>query len=146
MGHLGDGWSRMTPAGMTASSLCLSDLQQASSGVLSWWWQDKRRAWKCASIFFVPLCVLCLLSGPGPESMWEARGKGMAAAKHTKPGLLVQSITCIMFSNNYCPRQTVPSLRGILIPAKTIICFTLLHLVPALHLIKLQNSPRYDIL
>lgn len=98
------------------------------------------------AFFFVPLRVLCLLSGPGPESMWEAPGKGMAALKHTRPGLLVQSIMCTMFFNNYCPKQTVPSLRGILIPAKTMICFTLLHLVPALLLIKLQNSPRYDIL
>lgn len=95
------------------------------------------------AFFCVPLRVLCLLSGPGPESMWEAPGKEMAA---TKPGLLVQSIMCTMFFNNYCPKQNVPSLRGILIPAKTIICFSLLHLVPALHLIKLQNSPRYDIL
>lgn len=131
------------------SSMCLSDwssrLAQAcchSGG------RTEEREWKCVSIFSRPLLVSRLLSTwASPEAAGEALRKGRTMRHHGKLGLSAQCIIYTMSLKKYFPKQRLFPLRGILVPAvKTIVCFIRVHMVPALYLIKQQNSPGYDIL
>lgn len=140
-----DGWSRLTLARMTQPFPCVpSTPQQASPGVFSWRWQDRRREWKCVSISS-GLCSnhICLpLMCKAPPSIREGGATGRQGLSEAHEPLLVTRLSRSIVLNKNCS-----SLRGILVPAvNTIIFFTLLHLVFALQLIKQQNSPGHNIL
>ena len=105
--------------------------------------QDKKES-EDVQEFFLASASISLLHGPA----WSQCGK------HCRRTWLLTAweagdVSAIhhshhVFQEVFSSAKTVPSLGGMLVPAvKTIVCFTLLHLVPALHLITQQNSPGY---
>ena len=109
--------------------------------------QDKKES-EDVQEFFLASASISLLSSHSHGPAWSQCGK------HCRRTWLLTAweagdVSAIhhshhVFQEVFSSAKTVPSLGGMLVPAvKTIVCFTLLHLVPALHLITQQNSPGY---
>lgn len=108
----------------------------------------EERVWKRAC-FFPALLASRSLSSPLYGRAWSPHGRHPREAwlpGSAGSGAVSAAVTHTCLRTMSSSAETVPSLRGILVPAvKTIVCLPLLHLVPTLHLIKRQNNPGYDI-